>query len=128
MSRKSRGINAERELIHLFWANEWAACRIAGSGSTRYPSADVLASNSVRKIAIEAKLTKDKAKYFTSDEIEQLKEFSRLFGAEPWIGLRFLGQKWKFLSLTDIQKTKNHYVITQEWAAEKGKSFEELVE
>ena len=63
MSRKSKGINAERELIHLFWkTNSWTAVRIAGSGSSKYPCPDILAANISRKIAIEAKSTKDKNK------------------------------------------------------------------
>ena len=60
MSRKSVGINAERELIHLFWSSGWSAVRIAGSGSSHYPSPDLIASNIARKLAIEAKVTKDK--------------------------------------------------------------------
>ena len=31
---KSKGTRAERELLHLFWENEWACMRSAGSGST----------------------------------------------------------------------------------------------
>ena len=53
MSRKSKGINAERSLIHKFWAHNWAAIRVAGSGSSKYPSPDVLAGNNLRKLAIE---------------------------------------------------------------------------
>ena len=46
MSRKSKGINAERELIRLFEdTNKWSACRVAGSGSSRYPSPDIIAAS-----------------------------------------------------------------------------------
>ena len=45
MSLKSKGINAERELIHKFWGVGWGAVRVAGSGSMRYPSSDILAAN-----------------------------------------------------------------------------------
>lgn len=46
MSHKSKGINAEREIIHLFWSMPgWTACRVAGSGSMKYPSPDVIAGN-----------------------------------------------------------------------------------
>ena len=76
MSHKSKGINGERELVHRFWANKWVALRVAGSGSCRYPSPDILASNSLRKVAIEAKITKDNYKHFSSEEILDLKEFS----------------------------------------------------
>ena len=59
MSRKSKGINAERDLIHKFWNVEgWSAVRVAGSGSMKYPSADVLATNKLRRLAIECKTSK----------------------------------------------------------------------
>lgn len=128
MNRKRKGINAERELIHLFWQTEnWAACRIAGSGSSQYPSADVLASNNSRKIAIEAKITKDNTKYFPDDEINQLTIFAKRFGAEPWIAVKFKGLNWLFLGLEDLEKTNNNYVISAESAKLKGLSFEELI-
>ena len=129
MSCKSKGINAERELIHLFWqTHDWAACRIAGSGSIKYPSADVLASNSKRKLAIEAKVTKDQAKYFSLDELSQLREFSRLFGAEPWIAVKFKNHDWFFISLDDLKKTKSNFVVTSELAKLKGLTFQELLQ
>ena len=99
MSRKSVGINAERELIHLFWSSGWSAVRVAGSGSSHYPSPDILASNISRKIAVEAKVTKDKSKYFSKEEIEQLRLFSEKFGAEPWIGVKFKNINLFFVSL-----------------------------
>ena len=127
MSRKSKGINAERELIHLFWGNGWAICRIAGSGSMRYPSADVLATNKLRRLAIECKTSKDDSKYFTKEEIEQLKTFSNLFGSEPWIGVRFDRTDWFFINLEDLEEKQNSFFISKELAKNKGLSFEELI-
>ena len=82
MSRKSKGINAERELIHKFWANGWAALRSAGSGSMRYPSPDIIAAKINRRIAIEAKVSAEESKYLGKEEVEDLKKFSVLFNAE----------------------------------------------
>ena len=128
MSRKSKGINAERELIHLFWqTKDWAACRIAGSGSIKYPSADVLASNAKRKLAIEAKITKDQSKYFSLEELDQLKEFSRIFGAEPWIAIKFHKTSWFFISIEDLDETKKSFFITEKQAHMKGLSFDEFI-
>jgi Holliday junction resolvase len=127
MSLKSKGINAERELIHLFWGNGWTAVRVAGSGNTKYPSPDVLASNAVRRLAIEAKVTKDKYKHFPKDEIEQLREFSQKSGAEPWIAVKFKGNSWFFLSLEDLQETGAHYSIPLELAKRRGLAFSELI-
>jgi len=127
MSLKSKGINAERELIHMFWSNNWTAIRVAGSGSTRYPSPDVIASNAVRRIAIESKVTKHRYKHFTSKEIEELKEFCLKFGAEPWIAIKFNRDNWYFLNVEDLQKTKQHFSVTFELAKNKGLAFSDLI-
>lgn len=127
MSRKSKGINAERDLIHKFWSMEWAAIRVAGSGSSKYPSPDILTGNNVRKLAIECKASRDLSKYFTKQEIHQLKEFSEIFGAEPWIAIKFDKKEWYFLTLEDLKETPKCYVVTEIIAKNKGLLFEELV-
>jgi len=128
MSTKSKGINAERELIHMFWKKEgWAAIRIAGSGSSRYPSADVIASNSVRRIAIESKITKENSKYFSKEEIGDFKTFCMRFGSESWIAVKFNKNPWKFLSLEDLEQTSSNYCISLNLANKKGLSFDELI-
>lgn len=127
MSRKSRGINAERDLIHRFWAAGWAALRVAGSGSSHYPSPDVLASNNVRKVAVEAKLTTERRKYFPAKEIVGLRFFAEKFGAESWVAVKFFRQEWLFFSVEDLRETKGGYALG---ASELGRglSFEELIE
>jgi len=128
MSNKSKGCNAERELIHLFWANEWAAVRIAGSGSSQYPSHDVLASNNKRNISIEAKSTRKNNKYFPEEEIYALRQFSERFGAEAWIAIKFLRENWYFVKINDLDQTGKNYVISNKLAKEKGISFNNLIE
>lgn len=128
MSCKTKGMDAERDLIHKFWAaNKWVAVRIAGSGSMKYPSADILATNKLRKLAIECKMTKDQKKYFTKEGIEQFKLFSELFGAEPWIAIKFRGEDWLFLPIDEIIKTKKCFLVDIETAKRKGALFEELI-
>ena len=128
MSRKSKGMNAERELVHKFWATKgWSAVRIAGSGSMRYPSSDILATNKLRKLAIECKTSKEETKYFTKEEIEQLRIFSNLFGSEPWIGIRFDRTDWFFLNTEDLEEKENSYFISKELAKKKGLIFDELI-
>jgi Holliday junction resolvase len=128
MSRKSKGINAERDLIHKFWNIEgWSAVRIAGSGSNRYPSADVLASNKLRKLAIECKTTKDTSKYLTKDEVEQLKLFAEIFGAEPWLAIKFDKEEWFFLSPEDMKQTEKGFAISIDDSRNKGLLFEEVI-
>ena len=128
MSLKSKGINAERDLIHKFWSGKkWSAVRIAGSGSMKYPSPDILASNKLRTLAIECKTSVGKSKYIPKEDIEQLKEFSRLFGAEPWIAIKFTGHDWFFVSLEDITETGKSFIIDIDTAKNKGLLFEEII-
>jgi len=127
MSRKSKGINAERELVHKFWDKNWACVRVAGSGSQKYPSPDLLAGNNLRKIVIESKLTNDKAKYFSDDDIYQLKIFASMFGAEPWLAIKF-SKDWFFVSPEDLKETKGlNFSISIENARIRGLSFEQLI-
>lgn len=128
MANKSKGTNAERDLVHKFWnTGSWSAIRIAGSGSSKYPSADILASNKLRKLAIECKTTKEKNKYLQKEVIEQIKTFSDIFGAEPWIAIRFERTDWFFISLEDLEKVGNSFLISKEMAEKKGLLLEELI-
>jgi len=128
MSLKSKGINAERDLLHKFWSvDNWSAVRVAGSGSMKYPSADILASNKLRKLAIECKTSIDGCKYLPKEAVEQLKSFADIFGAEPWIAIKFKGYEWYFISLDDMLETKKSFIIDVNGAKRKGLLFEEMV-
>ena len=127
MSLKSKGINAERELVHMFWSKNWACLRIAGSGSSRYPSPDILVGNKLRRLAIECKITKDHKKYFEKREIEDLKKFAVIFGAEPWVAVKFKDHEWYFVVVDDLIETKKCYVIDTDRAKTKGLLFEEII-
>ncbi len=127
MSLKSKGINAERELVHMFWGKGWACLRIAGSGSIKYPSPDILTGNSIRRLAIECKTTKDDQKYFDRPHIEALRTFANIFGAEPWVAIKFKGCDWYFISLEDLRGTSNGHMANVEIAKSKGLLFEELI-
>lgn len=126
---KKKGTSAERELIHMFWNSEgWSAHRIAGSGSSKYPSPDVIAGNRRRILAIECKSTKESYQYLSKHEISMLIEFSDVFGAEPWIGIRFGRKGWYFISTDDLRETEKNFVVKLEDAQNKGLLFEEFIE
>lgn len=127
MGNKGKGSKAERELLHLFWAKGFACIRSAGSGSMKYPGPDLIASNKVRTLAIECKSTKKDKKYLDKYDVEQLKEFCDSFGAEPWFAVRFARMNWLFLSLEDIEKTENGYVIDAKVAERRGLLIDELI-
>ncbi len=103
MAVKKRGCDLERELVKLFWDIGWAAIRVAGSGSSHFPSPDLLVSNGSRVIALECKSTCQQSKHVRKQEIEQLVIFAQRFGAEPWVGLRFNHQKWSFFPIKQIK-------------------------
>jgi len=127
MSGKRKGINAERELIHMFWSNGWSAHRIAGSGSSKYPSPDIIAANTSRRLAIESKVTKEQRKYFSEKDVEQLMNFSQIFGAESWIAVKFGRNDWFFIKAEELIKTTKGYYISLELAKNKGLSFNDLL-
>jgi Holliday junction resolvase len=122
---KVKGSNAERDLIRMFWGIGWAAIRSAGSGSMHYPSPDVLAGNKIRRLALEAKATKDDKKYFSMDDIAQLKNFSTYFGAEPWIAIKFDRKEWVFINPDDLKRAGENFAFYLK-DLESGLSFEEL--
>lgn len=127
MNHKSKGSNAERELIHLFWGSNWAAVRAAGSGSTPHPCPDVIAGNNLRRIAVECKSSKNTYVYLDKAEVVALEEFCSVFGAEPWIGVRFAKQPWFFIPTSDLRETPAKFRADLEMVKMKGVLFEELI-
>lgn len=127
MSTKSKGTNAERELIHKFNDNGWVAIRSAGSGSMQYPSPDILAGNNLRRLAIECKAINDTKKYFTIKEIDELVFFANKFGAEAWVAIKFDRMSWFFLNIEDLDKSDKSYSIDIPDAKKKGLSFDQVI-
>jgi len=128
MSLKSKGINAERELIKLLWTKGWMPIRIAGSGSSPLPCPDILAGKNNRHLAIECKSSKNDNIYLDKIEIEELIEFSQKFGAEAWIGARFNNMDWFFMIPEKLKYTGKGYSISRKNIGEVGVSFEGLTE
>lgn len=128
MNTKAKGTKGERELVRHFNENEWSCCRVAGSGSSRYPSPDLLAGNGYRRLAIECKVTKGKIKYLTKEEVEQLRTFAQKFGAESWVGVKFGLEPWYFLMLEDFIETKKAHAISLEVAKRRGLLLQELLQ
>jgi len=125
MSRKSKGINAERDLVNLFRKNNIVAIRVAGSGSTKYDSADIVAGNKNVKLAIECKTSADDKKYLSNDSIDQIRNFSNSFGAVPILAVKFDREKWGFFNLGRIKTTEAGFVISKE---DTGMSFEDILQ
>ena len=127
-NHKAKGSKGERELVKFFNENGFSCLRAAGSGSSQYPSPDILAGNAIRRLAVECKVTKDKKKYFSDQEIEQLRIFSKNFGAEAWVAVKFPDQDWYFLMLEDLENTGKCWLASLEKAKIRGLTKEELLE
>jgi len=126
-NRKKKGTLGENELLGLFWKKGCAAIRSAGSGSMRYPGPDLLVGFKNRVLAVECKVTKDRKKYLPSKEAESLIEFSKLFGAEPFLAVKFPKESWLLVPLENLARTEKSYYISHEDAKLKGLTVEELL-
>ncbi len=125
---KTKGTAAERNLIHQFWQAGWAAIRVAGSGAIKYPVPDIIAGNALRRLAIEVKATKEDARYISKEQILGLREFCQLFGAEPWVAVKFDNRGWFFVSVEQLRETAGAFVLDHEKAEMLGLSFDEMIE
>lgn len=123
----AKGIDAERELVHLFWKAGWAACRVAGSGAMKYPLPDLIAGNGRRVLAIECKSTKFESLYIDEGQVQGLLDFARLLGAQAWIGLRFPRQPWRFVRLDELTRTEKSYAVSKHYAIKAGLLLEQLL-
>jgi Holliday junction resolvase len=89
-----KGSNAELELQKILWEKGYATPRIAGSGTSRYPAPDLLASNGSIPLAIECKSTSKEKVYVSKKQLLQLFSFSKKFGAVALIAVRFDREPW----------------------------------
>jgi Holliday junction resolvase len=127
VNKKGKGTVAERELIHSFWEKGWACVRVAGSGSSKYPSPDILAGNGERRYVMEVKTVNAYKKYFTRQEIDELNIFSHRFGAEAWVGIKFKESQWFFLPSSELPQTEGeNYVIDVVTMKRTGFTFEDI--
>lgn len=124
-----KGSREERDLVHMFWDNKFAAMRApASGGATKKPLPDVLAGNGKKYLAIEVKTTTKDKIYIDSEKIERLLEFSDIFGAEPYIGIKFKYKKWLFVEPKNLFKTKSgNYRLDMDLAFEKGLDFDTVI-
>ncbi|MCC7563379.1 MAG: Holliday junction resolvase [Methanobacterium sp.] len=123
------GSREERELVKMLWDADCAAMRApASGGATKKPLPDIIAGNGKIYLAIEVKSSSKDRIYINSDKIDALLEFSNLFGAQPYIGAKFIRKKWRFLTPETLHKTpQNNYRVDVDLAFEKGLEFDEIL-
>lgn len=128
MSNKSKGSNAERELLKIFIENGFRAVRVAGSGVNDDSPCDLIAGKINSKYAIECKTCKINKKYIDKKQIEDFLVFSEIFGLIPLIAVKFNRQGWLFLNPGDLENTGRYLVVNLQDALEKGKRFGQVFE
>ena len=123
-----KGSNEERDLVHKLWDKGFAAMRApASGGATKKPLPDVLAGNNGIYLAIEVKTTTKDRIYINSSKIDALYEFSDIFGANPYLGIKFKHTKWLFLDPKKIERTRsNNYRIEKDLAIQNGLDLDEI--
>ena len=123
-----KGYAEERELVQKLWEKKFAALRVpASGGATKRPLPDVVAGNGEIYLAIEIKSTTKEKIYIDSVQIDELIEFSEIFGANAYIGVRFKYTKWLFLEPNTVPRTKvGNYRIEKSYAIEKGLDLDEI--
>jgi len=124
---KTKGANAERELLHMLSANGFAVVRVAGSGMISETSADLIAGNSFKKFVIECKTCKSHKRYLEKQQISDLKEFAKKFGFPPLIAVKFNRQGWWFIEPGDLEDTGKNLAISLEDIKIKGQSFDDMI-
>lgn len=97
MHRGRKGTDSERELVNMLWRAGFAAIRSPASGAaTKNPLPDIIAGNGKRYLSIEVKSSSKDRFYIKKEDIKDLVTFSKRFGAEPYLGVKFNGEKWAF--------------------------------
>ena len=123
-----KGYAEERDLVQKLYERKFAALRVpASGGSTKRPLPDVVAGNGKIYLAIEVKTTTKDKIYIDKLQINELCEFSQMFGATPYIGVRFKYTKWLFLKPENTPTTKSgNYKVEKEYAIAKGLEIDEI--
>ncbi|MFC1685955.1 Holliday junction resolvase Hjc [Nanoarchaeota archaeon] len=124
---KKRGSAAERELLHMFCDHGFSAIRVAGSGSMAEPSCDLLVGNGSLMAAIECKLTRQKKKYITKEQMNEFVDFSKNFGLTGLIAVKFVRKGWWFISPERMDDTGKNFAISLEDIKERGMHFNDLM-
>src|SRR3989344_8308482 len=124
MSNKSKGSNAERELVSLFTEYGWRSARVAGSGVNDESPCDIIVGKiGHRGFTIEAKSSRSNYIYIKKSQIEDFMLFSSVIGLTPVIAVRFTYEGWIFLNPDQLQDSGKNFVVYRAKAKSEGKKF-----
>lgn len=129
MSNKSKGSNAERELLKICTERGWRAARVAGSGVNDDSPADMIIGKLGRRgYVIEAKSSKNPNIYITKSQIEDFILFASMTGLSPAIAVRFNRQGWLFLTPDQLRDSGKNWVVSLKDALQNAKRFSQFFE
>ncbi len=126
---KRKGSAAERELMSMLWGSNFACVRAAGSGSTSFACPDLIASNGSQIFAIECKACAEAKRSIHSNQVNQLIEFSKVFGATPLVAVKINNRGWFFLELADLKPSSRseNLIVNQDVLDKRAKRFSEVI-
>lgn len=129
MPGNSKGDRRERELVNILDEKGLAVIRAPASGSaTTRELPDMLTGDGEQFYAIEAKSSSGDPIYLDEEEVEALVFFSRNFGAEPRIAVRFDREDWYFFHPGELYRTpQGNYRVKKETALSDGTDLEEFL-
>lgn len=129
MSNKSKGSNAERELVRIFTEFGWRALRVAGSGVNDDSPCDMIVGKMGRQgYSIEAKSSKSAIIYITREQINDFLLFSHMINLQPVIAVRFNRQGWLFITPNQLRDSGKSWAISLKDALSSGKRFGQFFE
>lgn len=129
MSNKSKGSNAERELVKIFTEHGWRALRAAGSGVNDDSPCDLIIGKMGKKgYAIEAKSSRKNSIYISREQIDDFLRFSHMIGLKPVIALKFSYEGWLFISPEILKDSGKAWAVSRKTALEEGKRFSQFFE
>jgi len=112
---KSKGTYYERQLVKAFWDAGFGVMRAPTSGgATSRALPDLVVGNGKVYYAIEVKMRRELPLYIEEEQIEELKEFSRRFGAKPFIAVKLYRKDWTFIPLSSISKNGKRFKVGKE--------------
>ncbi|MDD5499847.1 MAG: Holliday junction resolvase Hjc, partial [Candidatus Nanoarchaeia archaeon] len=101
MAFYSKGASYERELMAILCKKGFAVARIAGSGKAKTEEPDLIAGNNRLIMAIECKYSSTKYKTVKKEQVNDLFNFSKCFGAKAILAFRFPHSPWKFMEIKE---------------------------
>lgn len=131
VKRRSKGINAERELVTKLWKLGYAVIRGPASGAKIrrgvYPDIVVIKNRHIFVLEVKKRSKLDHI-YVDKDQIEKLKEFARRSGGEALIAVKISEFRvWKAIPITYVKEVSNNKIRIDKEIIEKAQDLFEYL-